>query len=115
MTLQLTGRRGSRQRGCGQLLAAETAGQVRRFSGWTEFADSTFVVESVRPIDVGIDGEAMLLDPPLVFRCLAGAVRVRLPTPAPGYSPAALARWWTLVALFRTVAGGPTLIDDAQR
>ena len=50
----------------------------------------------------------MLLDPPLEFRSLPGALRVRIPTHAPGYSPAALAplsKWWTLRALFRTVAG----------
>jgi diacylglycerol kinase family enzyme len=101
-----------------KLFAAEAAGQVRRFSGWTEFAGSTFTVESDHPIEAGVDGEATLLDPPLVFRCLPGAVRVRLPTHAPGYSPAALAapsRWWTVVALFRTVAGRPTPIDDSQR
>jgi diacylglycerol kinase family enzyme len=101
-----------------ELLAAEAAGQVRRFRGWTEFSRPTFTVESDHPIEAGIDGEALLLDPPLVFRCLPGALRVRLPTHAPGYSPAALAaptRWWTLVALFRTVAGRPTPIDEMQR
>ena len=101
-----------------QLLAAETAGQVRRFHGWTEFASPSFTVESDRPLEAGVDGEAMLLDPPLEFRCLPAALRVRIPTHAPGHSPAALAapsRWWTLLALFRTVAGRPTPIDETLR
>jgi diacylglycerol kinase family enzyme len=100
------------------LVAAETAGRVGRFHGWTEFTTSTFTVESDRPVEAGIDGEAVLLDPPLEFCCLAGAGRVRVPTHAPGYSPAGLeapSRWWTLVALFRTVAGRPTPIDERQR
>jgi diacylglycerol kinase family enzyme len=101
-----------------QLLAAEAAGQVARFHGWTDFATPTFTVDSDRPIEAGVDGEALLLDPPLEFRCLPGALRVRMPSHAPGYSPAALAApstWWTLSALFRTVAGRPTPIDETQR
>jgi diacylglycerol kinase family enzyme len=101
-----------------QLVAAETAGRVQRFRGWTEFATPTFTVEADRPVEAGVDGEALLLEPPLVFRCLPGAVRVRIPAHAPGWSPAALvapSRWWTLSALVRTVAGRPTPIDETQR
>lgn len=101
-----------------QLVALEAAGQVRRFRGWTEFASPTFTVESDRPVEAGIDGEALLLDPPLEFRCLPGALRVRLPIHAPGWSPAALvapSTWWTVRALLRTVAGRPTPIDESLR
>ena len=101
-----------------RLLAAEAAGRVRRMRGYTEFTSATLTVEADQRVEAGIDGEAMLLDPPLEFRSLPGAVRVRIPTHAPGYSPAALvppSKWWTVLALFRTVAGRTTPIDETQR
>jgi diacylglycerol kinase family enzyme len=100
------------------LVAAETAGQVQRFRGWTEWATPSFTVDADSAIEAGVDGEALLLDPPLDFRSLAGALRVRIPTHAPGYSPAALkapSLWWTVTALLRTVAGKTTPIDESQR
>lgn len=100
------------------LVAAESAGRPQRFRGYTEWTAPTFVVESGRPIEAGVDGEALLLDPPLEFRCLPGALRVRVPTHAPGWSPAALrspSPWWSFVALLRAVAGRPTPIDEAER
>jgi diacylglycerol kinase family enzyme len=101
-----------------RLLAAEAAGQVHRLRGYTEFTSSTLTVESDRRIEAAIDGEAALLDPPLEFRSLPGVLRVRIPANAPGYSPAALvppSKWWTLSALFRTVVGVATPIDETQR
>ena len=86
--------------------------------GYTEFASAALTVESDRPVEAAIDGEAVLLDPPLELRSLPGVLRVRIPTHAPGYSPAALvppSKWWTLLALFRTVAGLATPIDETQR
>jgi hypothetical protein len=62
---------------------------------------------------VGIDGEALLLDPPLRFRILPGALRVRIPAHAPGSSPAAAvptSAWSTLTALLQTAAGRPVTI-----
>ena len=100
------------------LLAAEAAGRVRRFRGYTEFASAALTVDSDLRVEAAIDGEAVLLDPPLEFRSLPRVLRVRIPTHAPGYSPAALAppsTWWTLLALFRTVAGLATPIDETQR
>lgn len=101
-----------------QLVAAEAAGQIRRFRGWHEWAAPAFVVESGQPVEAGVDGEALLLDPPLEFRILPGALRVRIPRHAPGRSPAALtapSAWWTIEALVRAVAGRPTPIDEARR
>jgi hypothetical protein len=75
-------------------------------------------VDSDAPVAVGVDGEALTMDPPLEFRCLPGVLRVRLPTHAPGYSPAALVPpsfWWTITALFRTIAGRPPAIDEHLR
>jgi hypothetical protein len=60
----------------------------------------------------------MLFDPPLEFRTRRHALRLRIPTSAPGYSPAALKSpsiWWTLSALVRTAAGHTTPINEAQR
>jgi diacylglycerol kinase family enzyme len=99
-------------------VAAESAGRLQRFSGWTEWTAPTFTVESGLPVAAGVDGEALQLDPPLVFRILPGAVRIRIPHSAPGYSPAALkapSPWWTLGALLRAAAGRPSPIEDSQR
>ncbi len=99
-------------------VAADTARRVDRFKGWTAWAAPTFTVESGAPIEAGVDGEAMLFDPPLEFRIMPGALRIRLPASAPGYSPAALKSpsiWWTLSALVRAAAGHTTPIDEAQR
>lgn len=99
-------------------VAAESAGQLERFGGWTEWAAPTFTVESGRPVEAGVDGEALQLDPPLLFRALPGAVRIRIPHSAPGYSPAALkapSPWWTLAALLRAAAGHASPIDESPR
>jgi diacylglycerol kinase family enzyme len=62
-----------------RFMALEAAGQVRRFPGWREWNTQRFEVRSGAPVEVGIDGEALLLEPPLVFESLPGALRVRLP------------------------------------
>jgi hypothetical protein len=70
-----------------------------------------FVVDSSEPvIDVGVDGEALRLPPPLHFRSLPGALRVRTPITAPGVSaatdaPQGLGR--AVPALLRVLAGRP--------
>ena len=69
----------------------ELAGQVRKFPGWLEWTAKRFEVDAAEPIDIGIDGEALQMDPPLVFETLPGVLRVRLPRQAPGRSPAARA------------------------
>ena len=56
---------------------------------------------------VGLDGEALMLQPPLRFESLPGALRVRLPRSA-GLAPAARATPLTsanLGALVRVAAG----------
>lgn len=72
-----------------RFVALEAAGQVRRFPGWMEWSTSRFEVGSGAPVEVGVDGEALLMDPPLVFESLPGALRIRLPRHALGASPAA--------------------------
>jgi len=74
------------------LVAAEATGRIRYFRGYRAWSVPEFVVDSADPlVDVGVDGEALRLPPPLVFRSLPGALRVRTPTRARGVSPAAAA------------------------
>jgi diacylglycerol kinase family enzyme len=49
------------------------------FHGLREWVTQTFLVGSGSAVDVGLDGEALVLDPPLVFECLPSALRVRIP------------------------------------
>jgi diacylglycerol kinase family enzyme len=71
-----------------QLVALNAAGQIRRFSGWHEWTTPRFRIDSGGPVEIGVDGEAMTLEPPLLFESLPAALRVRLPGHAPGLSPA---------------------------
>jgi diacylglycerol kinase family enzyme len=96
-----------------RFMRLQAAGWARRFPGWTEWTDTRFEVRSGRPVEIGIDGEAMLVDPPIKFRTLPGALRVRIPPHAPGYSPAAAAAtpgWSTITALLQVAAGRPVAI-----
>ena len=72
-----------------RLIALETAGQLQRFPGWVEWSAPRFQIDSGGPVEVGLDGEALKLDPPLVFETIPGAITVRLPQHAIGLSPAA--------------------------
>jgi diacylglycerol kinase family enzyme len=73
-----------------RFVALEAAGHVRRFEGWLEWDAARFQVGSGGPVEIGIDGEALTMDPPLVFTSRPGALRVRLPRHA-ALSPAATA------------------------
>jgi diacylglycerol kinase family enzyme len=94
------------------LAALELAGQVQRFARWNEWTASEFVVRSGGPVEIGIDGEAVILDPPLRFVIRPRALTVRLPRTAPRRSPAArfvrVIAKPTVVALWHTLLGHPT-------
>lgn len=100
-------------RGAGEAAAAAaamTAGRPQRFRGWFEWSAPSFTVGAAAPVEAGVDGEALVFDPPLEFRSLPGALRVRIPLHAPGLSPAARrapSLWWSLRALGRVAAGRP--------
>ncbi len=97
-----------------QLVRLQVAGSRRRPRGWMEWTDTGFEVRSGQPVEIGIDGETMLLDPPIQFRTLPGALRVRIPRHAPGHSPAAAvptSGWSTITALLQTAAGRPVTIE----
>ena len=90
--------------------ALEGAGRIRDFKGWLEWDTPAFRVDSSAPIEVGIDGEALLFDPPLIFESLPGALRVRLAKNATGLAPAAKAVHFTsstVRALALAVLGRP--------
>ncbi|GEL19770.1 diacylglycerol/lipid kinase family protein [Pseudonocardia asaccharolytica] len=93
------------------LLSAESTGRLRQFHGYREWTAPEFEVGSGRPlVDVGVDGEALRLPPPLRFRILPGALRVRVPRHAPGAAPAAVAPAGVrqaVTALLRVLAGHP--------
>ncbi|HEY1633483.1 MAG TPA: diacylglycerol kinase family protein [Acidimicrobiales bacterium] len=96
-------------RDASRFVALEAAGQVRRFPGWFEWTTPRFQVDSGGPVEIGVDGEAMKMDPPLVFESRPGALRVRLPRQALGLSPAARAvhvfSRSTIAELAQVVAG----------
>jgi diacylglycerol kinase family enzyme len=96
-----------------RLLESGASGRNWRPPGWVEWADASFQLDSGQPVEIGIDGEALVLDPPIRFRTLPGALRVRIPLSAPGYSPAAAAPtpgWAGITALVQAVAGRPVAI-----
>jgi diacylglycerol kinase family enzyme len=86
----------------------EAAGSIRRFHGWLEWDAPRFQVDSGAPVEIGIDGEALVMDPPLVFESRPGALRVRIPKDAPGVAPAAASvqlSTSTIAELISTAAG----------
>ncbi|HEV2980758.1 MAG TPA: diacylglycerol kinase family protein [Solirubrobacteraceae bacterium] len=62
-----------------RLVALELVGQVGRFPGLLTWSTDKFEVHSSGPVEVGLDGEALVLEPPLRFASLPGALRVRVP------------------------------------
>src|SRR5262249_60200499 len=94
-----------------RVVALEAIGQVRRFPGWLEWEPPRFEVVSDSPVEIGIDGETLMMTPPLVFTVRPGALRVRIPRTAPGRSPASEALHLTTLStvgdLFAIAAGPP--------
>jgi diacylglycerol kinase family enzyme len=94
-----------------KLATLGTLGQSQRFRGLREWSCPEFEVRSGASVAIGLDGEALLLAPPLRFVSLPGALRVRTPRQATGVSPAGAAVTLTrhdFAALFRIAARRPT-------
>ncbi len=72
-----------------RFIALEAAGQVERFPGWQQWTTSRFQIDSGGDVEVGVDGEALTMAPPVVFEIIPAALTVLLPPQAPGRSPAA--------------------------
>ena len=68
------------------VLEARAQGGRPRFRQWEA---STFVVDSPQPVPAGVDGEALVIDPPLRFAIRPGALRVRIAPQHPGAAPSA--------------------------
>ncbi|HEV2894442.1 MAG TPA: diacylglycerol kinase, partial [Actinomycetota bacterium] len=99
-----------------RLVESEATGRSWRPPGWVEWTGASFRLGSGQPVEIGIDGEALVLDPPIEFRTLPRALRVRIPLTAPGYSPAAAAPtrgWATVTALLRSAAGRPVALGSS--
>lgn len=76
-------------------------GEEPGFRAWTA---TSFEIEAAGPVHAGVDGEAVLLEPPLRFRIRPGALICRIAPGHPGASPAALAPaglWDAIRALTR--------------
>jgi diacylglycerol kinase family enzyme len=58
---------------------------------WREWSATTFEVDADRSLPAGVDGEALVLDPPLRFRILPEVLQVRIARSHPGASPSAIA------------------------
>jgi diacylglycerol kinase family enzyme len=93
-------------------IAALTTATPALYEGYLSWETPVFEVTSGAPIAVGLDGESLEMDPPLVFRSRPSVLRLRLPLRAIGYSPAARATGIKgLWGLWRVVSGRPVRIE----
>ena len=93
-----------------KLVALGAHGQSRRARGLFDWSCPEFEVRSGAAVPVGIDGEALLLAPPLRFASLPCALRIRVPRHAGRVSPAAAGAALTrgdLAGLLRIAVGKP--------
>jgi len=104
-----------------QLLALEATGHLGRFPGLQKWTAPEFEVRSDGPVEIGLDGEALVMEPPLQFRSVPSALRLLVPPGAPGppaakRAPRLLARS-TVADLGRLAVGRPRAAagpDDAR-
>ncbi|MFW3172852.1 diacylglycerol/lipid kinase family protein [Geodermatophilus sp. CPCC 206100] len=96
------------------VLDPPVSGERRRRRPWRQWETPDFRVEATRPVPAGIDGEAALLTPPVVFRSRPAALRVRVAAHHPAASPSAIEPVGALPALraLLRIAGGG---DPRQR
>jgi diacylglycerol kinase family enzyme len=111
---------GTRPRTDAGVLGVTVIGAVvpgaRHRSVKSEWATTEFVIESDGDVPVGVDGEAMVMPTPLVFRTRPGVLRVRIAPHHPGASPSAAQPTGLGDALRRLVriAGGADPADAAS-
>ena len=107
---------GSRPRLDQGVLGVAVLGAPGDDAGVRAWATPTFEVAAHAPVPAGVDGEAVVFDPPLRFRVRPAALRCRIARHHPGASPAALAPkrgWMALRALVGIAAGhDPRRRDD---
>jgi hypothetical protein len=66
---------------------------------WRQWSAPDFRVDARAPVPAGIDGEAVVLDPPLRFRVRPAVLRVRIAAHHPGASPSSVEPIGALAAL----------------
>ena len=109
---------GTRPRIDDGVLGITVAGRVRGREGgsrmpqrpWRQWSAPELEVDADAPVPAGIDGEAVMLDPPLRFRIHPGVLRVRIASGHPGASPSALIPehpTGLVRALLRVASGAP--------
>jgi len=79
-----------------------------------QWTDEKLEVRCDGPVPAGIDGEATMLDPPLRFRSIPGALRVRIAPQHPGASPSAIVpdSPWQAIGALAKLAFTPSGPDD---
>jgi diacylglycerol kinase family enzyme len=82
-----------------KLVSLNALRQLSHFEGWREWSTSDFEIASSGPVATGIDGEAVVLEPPLRFTIVPGALTVLLSPTVAGLSPAAIRPGFTSSAL----------------
>ena len=87
--LAIVAARFANAREASRFLAMEATGRSRRFAGWFEWTSPRFHIDSSAAVEIGIDGEALTVEPPLEFECRPRALVVRLPRRAVGREAAA--------------------------
>jgi diacylglycerol kinase family enzyme len=95
------GTRPSLENGVLGVTVMSARGEDRSIEAWTT---DSFEIEADSPLPAGLDGEAVVLEPPLRFRIRPAALRCRIARRHPGASPAAYEpeRAWEAL---RTLAG----------
>jgi diacylglycerol kinase family enzyme len=110
------GTRPSLDQGVLSVVVINKRGEDKPFHAWTT---SSFEIDADGPVPVGIDGEAVVLDPPLRFRIRPAALRCRIARRHPGASPSALEpeRAWAAIRALAGIAVGhdPRPVPGAAR
>jgi diacylglycerol kinase family enzyme len=63
------------------LISTELSGAIPGLPEWRDFTTPVFTIDAGAPVDIALDGEPLLLDPPLRFESLPSALRIRVLTP----------------------------------
>jgi diacylglycerol kinase family enzyme len=90
-------------------VAAVAVNHPERFPGFVAWEPTTFQIDSGSEIDVGLDGEALRMQPPLRFTVRPAVLRIRRPTWATSHAPTLreLSLRSTLGVLWRAALGRP--------
>ena len=93
-------------------------GTARQRLKMRQWATPQFQIEADGPVPAGIDGEAVVLEPPLRFTIRPRALRVRIAPSHPGASPSALEpdKTWQLIETLAQFAlnGGPRQLESVS-